>query len=208
VVNVGGSAYVLPENAGDTLTQQAAAWVTALNAATPFNQNYTAAASGAVILIFFKATDLGDSTPSFVTSSPHLTLTGAWPLRSIGTVALSGTPTAGETCSIGVASLAPIPLPQTAGSTLAQQAALWCITLNGTLSFQAQYVANNSGGVINIFANTLAPSGGVTLSATSSAHLALTAYGELQSHSQFLQSISDVVSDQIPAHARWYLTSE
>jgi phage tail-like protein len=206
-INVGGAPYILPETTGNTGAQQAASWATKLNATAPFNQVYSASASGSVISIFYQSADVGDNNPMSVASSALLTLTAAFPPLSIGTIALYGTPTSGETGSITVGSSS-YTLTENTGNTLPQQAAAWSETLNGTPGFGPSYIASSSGGVINIFSTVPVPSSGVTLTAISSPHLVLTAYSEMQNRNRFLQSIRDVVSDEIPAHARWYLQSE
>jgi hypothetical protein len=208
IINVNGFPYSLAETGGDTTAQQAAAWAIALNASTPFNQDFTAVASGNVIAISYKSTGSGYNLPSFVTSSVHLTLTATTPPLALGTVTLIGTPATGDSPCVVTVGLTSYSLPETSGFTIAQQAAAWCTTLNATPSFSGSYLANNSGGVINLFTLTALSSGALVLSAVSSAHLALVTYSELQNRQQFLQSIGDVVSDEIPAHARWYLQSE
>ena len=209
VINIGLVAYALAETTGNTPAQQATAWAATLNTTASFTANYSAAASGDVISIYYVAGSVSNTIPFFVTGSPHLTLTGSMPPLSVGSVTLSGTPTSGENGAITVGTAPPYTLAETSGYTIAQQAAAWCVTLNGTSPFDLTYSCNSSGGTINIFADTTAvPPTGIVLSAVSSAHLQLVTYSELQNRSQFLQSITDVVNDQIPAQARWYLQSE
>jgi hypothetical protein len=166
-------------------------------------------ASGAVIAIYYVKGSIANNTPFFVTSSPHLQLTGATPPLFLGTVTLTGTPTTGENGRITVGTAPPYTLAENSANTLAQQAAHWSAQLNTTAPFDTAYSSNSSGAVMNFFATTNdVPATGVVLSAVSSAHLQLATYSELQNRSQFLQSISDVVNDQIPAQARWALQSE
>jgi phage tail-like protein len=210
-ISLGGSRYVLDEATGQTLAQQATAWAATLNAATSFNQAYTAVAADSVLSLYYQSGDTADNLPFAVSSSVHLTLTPYSPPRSIGSASLSGIPADGESCAItlGAGSLPPVsfPLAETAGLTVAQQAAAWCGTLNGTPSFAASYVAVNAGGMISFFTAGPVSNTVVTLSALSSPHLFIQVYSELQNRSQFLQSIRDVLSDEIPAHARWYVQS-
>ncbi len=209
VLNIGGAAYVLAETGGDSTAQQAAVWAATLNGTPAFAAQYVATASDNTLAISFVDASIAGSSPFFVSSSPHLTLTGTTPPLSIGSITLFGIPTTGESGLITVGTAPPYTLAQTTGYTVAQQAAAWCMTLNATAPFDAAFSCNSSGGVINIFATTTAvPPTGVVIAAVSSAHLQLTVYSELQNRSQFLQSITEVVEDELPAQARWYLQSE
>jgi phage tail-like protein len=211
-ISIGASRYPLDETTGQTLAQQAAAWAAVLNATASFNQACTAVAADAVLSIYYQASDSADNLPFAVSSSASVTLTTYSPPVSIGSASLSGAPTSGETGHILLgtdpsdpSALADFALPQTSGLTVAQQAAAWSATLNAQPSFSASYLAVNAGDVISFFAAGLSASATVALSASSSAHLFVQIYSELQNRSQFLQSISDVLSDEIPAHARWAL---
>ncbi|HEY1866784.1 MAG TPA: hypothetical protein VGG70_00715, partial [Candidatus Cybelea sp.] len=170
-------------------------------------QDYSATAIGNVLALYYVEGSIPNNLPFFVTSSVHLTLTAAAPPFFIGTVTLWGTPTTGETAYLTVGTTQ-YPLAETTGNTMAQQAGAWAASLNTTPPFDASYFANSSGAVVNIFATTAVSSAGTAISAVSSAHLQLTVYSELQNRIQFLQSITDVVEDEIPAQARWYLQSE
>jgi hypothetical protein len=207
VLDVAGSAYILNETSGQTLAQETTTWAAQLNAATPFSQTHTATGTDDVLLISYKSNDIADNLPSFVNASPSLHATISSPPLSLGAVALSGTPTTGESCTLKVGLLT-FTLAETTGFTLAQQTAAWSAVLNGTPGFAANYVAMNAGPTIMLFAGTSVGPTGATLSSTSSAHLIMQPYSELQNRSRFLQSIRDVVADEIPAHARWYLQSE
>jgi len=208
-ISIGAARYPLDETTGQTLAQQAAAWATVLNATASFNQACTAVAADAVLSIYYQASDSADNLPFAVSSSASVTLTTYSPPVSIGSASLSGAPTSGETGHILLgtdpSALADFALAQTSGLTVAQQGAAWSATLNAQPSFSASYLAVNAGDVISFFAAGLSASTTVTLSASSSAHLFVQVYSELQNRSQFLQSISDVLSDEIPAHARWAL---
>jgi phage tail-like protein len=207
VLDVAGSPYILDETTGQTLAQQTATWAAFLNAATPFNQSHVAAAAGEELLVNYKSSDVADNLPSFVNGSLSLHATLAAPPLALGTVSLSGTPTTGESCVLKVGLLT-FTLAETTGFTLGQQTAAWAGVLNGTPGFAASYVAMNAGATIMLFAGTAVGPTGATLSSTSSAHLVMQTYSELQNRNRFLQSIRDVVADEIPAHARWYLQSE
>jgi hypothetical protein len=208
VINIGSAEYKLLETTGETPAQQAALWCTTLNAAASFSQTYTAVASGTALLIFYKAGIFASNVPFSVLPSPALGVTMATMKLAIGTMTLSGSPTTGEACTVALAGSPPYNLPEQTGLSLAQQAATWCETLNSTASFQTAYIAVAAGAVVNFFTTAPIAGTGVSLAVTSSAHLGLVATSELQNRSQFLQSIRDVVADQIPAHARWYLQSE
>ena len=207
VLTIGGSPYTLAETTGQTLAQQAAAWAAALNATAPFNQAYTAAAAGPVLSLAYLSGDASDYLPARVTPSAHLTLTPYTPPLAVGRVALYGAPAGGENGQITLNGAA-FTLAETSGLTPAQQAAAWCATLNGTAAFAASYLAVNAGDAIVLFATGPPASAGITLSAASSAHLFLQPYSENQNRNQFLQSIQDVLADEVPAQARWYLQSE
>lgn len=209
-ISIGSTVFDLHELTGDTPAQQAAAWSIALNGDGSFGGRYAAVAVANVLSIYPIAGTAPNSGAFGATSSATVTLTVSTSLAaapfSFGTVTLSGLPSTGESCRIVLGST-PFTLPETTGYSLAQQAAAWCTTLNATPSFSGNYLANNTGGTINVFARTVAAAA-TQLSALSSAHLALDAYSEIQNRRQFLQSVRDVVNDQIPAHARWYLQSE
>lgn len=207
VITIGGSPYPLAETTGQTLGQQAAAWAAALNATAPFNQAYTATAAGPVLSLSYLSGDASDYLPARVTPSAHLTLMPYSPPLAVGRVALSGAPTGGENAQIILNGIG-FTLAETSGLTLAQQGAAWAATLNGTASFAASYLAVNAGGTVGLFVTGPAASAGITLSAVSSAHLFLQSYSENQSRNQFLQSIQDVLADEVPAQARWYVQSE
>jgi hypothetical protein len=160
-----------------------------------------------VLSVAYRSGDASDYLPAQVVSSSHLTLTTSTPPRAVGRVAISGVPTSGETAHITLSST-DFPLAQTSGHTTAQQAADWCAVINGASSPSAPYLAVNAGGTIGLFTTSPAAVAAVTLSAVSTAHLFLQAYSENQDRSQFLQSIRDVLADEFPAQARWYLQSE
>lgn len=207
-IEVDGTTYTLPETSGDTLAQQAAAWVTTLNGTTPFNERYVATASGAVLSVSYQAADVFDDVPLYAYSSAHLTLTAYAPPLAVGTVSLSGAPTAGESCTLTVTttSATTVTLAEGGGLTVAQQASAWCATLDASLP---GYTAIAAGDAVVLFAAaSLVGSTGVGLSATSSPHLYLHASSAIQGRRQFLQSISDVIADEVPAHARWTLQSQ
>jgi phage tail-like protein len=207
VVNVGGFAYALDQTTGDSTAQQAATWAMTLNATAPFNQSYIAAASGDVLSIAYKPGVVASNIPSFVTSSIHLTLTASMPPFAVGGVTLSGVPTTGESAVFNIGLLS-YTLAETTGSSVALQAATWASSLNATASFKASFIATSAGAVINLFAIAAPGPSGIALSAVSSPHLSLVTASELQTRNQFLQSITDVASDEIPMQARWYLQSE
>jgi phage tail-like protein len=207
VVTIGGSPYTLAETTGQTLAQQAAAWAATLNATAPFNQAYTATAAGPVLSLSYLSGDASDYLPVLVTPSAHLTLAPSSPPLAVGQVALSGTPTSSENGQIILNGTA-FTLAENSGLTVAQQAAAWSAALNGTASFAAAYLAVNAADTVVLLATGPAASAGITLSAVSSAHLFLQSYSENQNRNQFLQSIQDVLADEVPAQARWYLQSE
>ncbi len=209
-VSIGGAVFDLPELTGNTAAQQATTWSNALNSNASFGGRYAAVAVANVLSIYPVAGTAPNTAALGATSSATVTLTVSTSLAaapfSLATVALSGLPSTGESCIIRLGPTS-FTLPETTGYSLAQQAAAWCTTLNASPSFSGNYLANNTGGTINVFARTAAAAT-AQLSAMSSAHLALNPYGENQNRCQFLQSVREVVNDQIPAQARWYLQSE
>ena len=213
-LTIGVNAYTLPETTGYTVAVQAEAWVAQLNNNPSFNSLFMALAVGADIYLYEIPNTVAGGLAVVLGSSAGVTLTQAVSLSPtpVGTVTLSGVPTGGENCSItirvGLLAPAPYTLHESGGSSVAQQAAAWCVQLNATPTFSGSLAANNSQAVINIFATIAIPNAGITLSVTSSAHLSLTANLGSQDHDQFLQSIRDVVTDQVPAQALWSLQSQ
>ena len=214
VINVGPPpGYTLDETTGFSLATQASTWAGDLNSTAAFAVGYSAVATDNVIAIYYAAGNVANNMPFTQTSALPLTLALDIAPYSIGSVTLWGTPTTGENGQITVGDTTEYPyttpytLSQTSGNTVAQQASQWCTTLNATAGFGPKYSCSSAGASMNFFATTV-PSAGVGLSAVSSAHLQLTAYSELQNRTQFLQSITDVVNDEIPAQARWFLASE
>jgi phage tail-like protein len=207
-ISIGGTVVTLPEVTGNTTTVQATAWSNALNNNSSFGSLYVTATAANVLSIYPAAGTVSKSAAFSTTSSATVTLTVNTSLSTtpifLGTVALSGFPTTGESCQVVLGSLSPLTLPETTGFSLAEQAQAWCTgNLNG---YPTDYQANNTGGTINVFALSAAEAS--TLSARSSAHLALSVYSGIQNRRQFLQSVSDVVADQIPAHTGWRLQSQ
>jgi hypothetical protein len=214
-LTIGVNAYVLPETTGYTLPVQAETWASQLNDNTAFNSLFTALAVGGILYLYQLPNTFAGGLAVVLGSSASLTLTQAVSLLSptpVGTVTLAGVPTGGESCSItikvGLLPSVTYTLHEGGGSTLTQQAATWCAQLNATPSFSASLAANNSQAVINIFAIIAMPNAGISLLAASSAHLTLTTSLGSQDHDQFLQSIRDVVTDQVPAQALWSLQSQ
>jgi len=213
-LTIGVNAYALPETTGYTLPVQAETWASQLNNNTAFNSLFTALAVGTILYLYQLPNTFAGGLAVVPGSSASLTLTQAVSLSPtpVGTVTLAGVPTGGESCSITIriGLLPPVTytLHESGGSTLAQQAAAWCAQLNATPSFSASLAANNSQAVINIFAIIAMPNAGISLLAASSAHLTLTTSLGSQDHEQFLQSIRDVVNDQVPAQALWSLQSQ
>lgn len=211
-ISIGGTAFNLPETTATTVpatTVQATAWSNALNNNGSFGSLYVTATKANILSIYPAAGTVPKSAAFSATSSATVTLTvnaslSTTPPIFLGTVALSGTPTTGESCQVILGSTQALTLPETASLTLPEQAQAWCATnLN---AYPTDYQANSTGATINVFA--LSPAEASTLSAKSSAHLALSVYSGIQNRRRFLQSVSDVVTDQIPAHARWRLQSE
>ena len=205
-LGIGAVTYLLNETGGATVEQQAALWCAVLNAMPGFSQSYSAAASGATMLIFDRAGNLGGNIPWGVSSSATMVLANTAPPLAVGTVTLSGSPTSGESGAISIGGSPPFPLPEMTGLSLAQQATAWCGALN--TAFAGAYAASSAGAAFTLFAVAGTVAADVSLAVTSSAHLALAATSENRNRAQFLQSISDVMADEIPAHARWALQSE
>ncbi len=207
-VTLDGEPYILSETTGDSLAAQAAAWATTLNATGSFAADYTATGVGNVLAISYIVDSpiASSNLPAVLAGSVHMTLALGTTDLAIGTVTLWGAPTTGENGIIWVAG-GQYTLAENSGNTVSAQAAAFAADLNANATFNISYSATSSGAVVNIFAKKETATG-ITLSAVSSAHLQLTPYSEWQNRIQFLQSITDVVNDEIPAQASWYLQSE
>jgi phage tail-like protein len=204
-----GVEYFLGQNGADTLATQAAAWASYLNGIAGFAANYVATANSDVLVISYVAGSAAASSniPAFVSTSGFVVPTLVTPPFAVGTFTLMGTPTSGETASISVGGVV-CDLVASGSISLAAQATAWSGNLNSKPSFNALYSSSSSGPVINIFANTVSTAGVTLYVIQSCPHLQLTAYSEQQNRNQFLTSIVQVVDDEIPAQANWYLQSE
>ena len=218
-ITIGASSYRLAQTAGQgsaaqALAQQATAWALTLNGTAPFNQVYTASPVGPALSVAYRPGYASEYlAPQAVSSNPnHLTLTMSTPPRAVGRVALSGVPTSGEIAHITLTTttlvVTDFALAQTSGHAPAQQAADWSATISGAASAASPYLAVNAGDTIGLFTTSTAAVAAITLSTVSSPHLFLQSYSENQDRNQFLQSITDVLADEFPAQARWYLQSE
>lgn len=208
-ITLDAAPYILNETGGASLTTQAATWATTLNGNAAFKGNYTATATQQTLAISYivdSPVELSN-LPAVVSGSTHMTLTkSATIMFAIGTISLWGVPTTGESGVVWVGGVS-YTLAESSGNSASAQASQWATDLNAIGSFNVGFFANSSGPTLNIFAQKL-PTTGVAISAVSSAHLQLTAYSEWQNRNQFLQSITEVVNDEIPAQAKWYLQSE
>ncbi|HEY1867577.1 MAG TPA: phage tail protein, partial [Candidatus Cybelea sp.] len=111
VVTIGGVAYTLAETTGNTPAQQAAAWVTALNATASFSAGYVAGSVGDILNVYSVPGSSANGVSFGVTSSVDLLLSAG---LLAATVTLSGTPTTGEHGIINIGAI-PYTLSETTG---------------------------------------------------------------------------------------------
>ncbi|HTV91910.1 MAG TPA: phage tail protein [Verrucomicrobiae bacterium] len=204
-----GVNYFLPQTTADSLATEATTWASDLNGNPGFAANYAATADGDVLVISYVPGSAAASSniPAFANTSGGVVATLATSPFAVGTFTLMGTPVTGETAIISVGGVV-CDLDASSGNSVAAQAAAWSGNLNSNPSFNTLYSSSSSGPVINIFANTVSIAGVTLYVIQSCPHLQVTAYSEQQNRNQFLTSIVQVVNDEIPAQANWYLQSE